>query len=372
MLRALRDCLRSTAFAKNRECDARIDNVRLARLPGKGPDTEKSEAESQDEMSNDHDYTILRDFVRAYSSDAPPDILVFGDSVTLRVAVDDESSESFGDLLGRFLKGARQIHVVSDSGYHPGIFEGFCMSLSKLPGRPRLAVLPINLRSFSPTWDLSPLYQFDQETALLAGFNVDQPNYRLTSYGPDYDHCSRSVMLSVLGKPAIKLSEFNDVIARNPPHGSIAWTERLNTIFSWHYTCPLSPMHRKLRSLTRSVKLLNGIGVAVYCYFTPINYEAGIEYCGEHFRTMVDGNLAQIRHQLESVVSPPALPAREGVNLFKLDNLAFEFPKDMFFTPHNATEHLRYRGREFLVRRIFAAEQALAQSPTTGLLTDSN
>lgn len=306
------------------------------------------------------EYQLLKSFVRAYSDDSPPPLLVFGDSVFLRVATDDQSPQSLGEILGARYQ--EDVFQVSGSGYHAGVFEQFSTVLATLPARPLIAIVPINLRSFSPTWDLNPLYQFHAEIELLSSFDLKQPDYRLFDTKPSSELEGRLVPLELDGEKTITLGDFLDTIGESPAIGSEMWNRRLKTIFHYHYMCPMYPKHRKIKSLKQIIRLLIADGVAVYCYVTPINYEAGIEYCGDGFLKAVEKNISIIRREVESVLSA-ALTGNNAL-MFRFDDFAFRFARNEFFTLHNATEHLRFEGRDFIARQIAEAERALLKTGT--------
>lgn len=300
-------------------------------------------------------YPLLKSYVEAYSHDCPPALLVFGDSVFLRVATDDQSPLSLGEILG--LSYQDGMLLVSGSGYHSGVFEQFSAVLEALPARPRMAVVPINLRIFSPTWDLDPLYQFQSEIELLSSFDLKRPDYTLHDAKLSTKFEEQGVSMELDGEKIISLSEFFGLIKEGPAIGSKAWKDRLKTIFACHYMYPLNTEHRKIKSLKKTIKRLNGIGVSVYCYITPINYEAGLEYCGDVFVQAVEDNISKIQREIGSV-SPAVFTGNDAL-AFQFDNFAFQFDRSVFFTPHNATEHLRFEGRELIAKRIVEAERAL-------------
>lgn len=301
------------------------------------------------------EYRVLKGFVEAYSGGSTPPLLVFGDSVFLRVATDDQSPQSLGEIIGTRYQGG--VFQVLGSGYHPGVFEQFSAVLATLPARPRLAVLPINLRSFSPIWDLNPLYRFRSEIGLLSAFDVNKPEYGLR----DADICSEleirsAPLLSAHGGIAT-LGDFLDITGQVQTIGSEEWKRRLETIFRYHYTPPVSFTHRKIQNLKHAIKLLNGLGVAVYCYITPLNYEAGMEYCGESFIKAVEKNVSIIQKEIKPDMS--ASHTDKDALMFRLDDFKFQFARNVFFTRHNATEHLRFEGRNFLAQRIIEAVQRM-------------
>ena len=304
------------------------------------------------------DYQTLKNFVRAYSASSPPRLLIFGDSVWLRAATDDQSPKTLGETLADFYQ--RNVCLVFGSGYQPDIFEQYCKLLAKLPCRPLLVVLPINLRCFSPTWDLNPLYQFHSEIDLLSSFDVRKPRYKMLNAEIHSESDSKVIRLESLGAEEITLQDFQDITRSTPKIGSEAWRARLKTIFQYHYTCPVISTHRKVLSLKRSVRLLRRLGVAVYSYFTPINYEAGVDYSGPSFRENIDRSIAVIRQELESESRISSVAS--GASIVRLDDFSCKFPREVFFTDHNATEHLRFEGRDFVARRIVEIDESLIRN----------
>jgi len=299
------------------------------------------------------EYGLLKNLIDGYTANESPELLIFGDSVFLRVASDDDCSMSLQEILDTHYKD--DVFQVSGSGYHSGIFERFSALLSTQVGKPGIVILPINLRSFSPTWDLNPLYQFHAEIKLLSLFESRSPNYMFSGEGTPSDLDNQSVILDCKGQKLITLADFLDIISQESEPGSEVWKRRLKAIFQYHYTCPLNSMHRKLQSLKKTIKHLNKIGVAVYSYITPINYEAGLEYCGDSFVKGVEENISIIKNELKSIV--PSLPDCESNLMFQLDDFSFQFSKGVFFTHHNATEHLRFEGREFIAQHIIKKVQ---------------
>lgn len=299
------------------------------------------------------EYELLKDFATRFTDSSSPAGLFFGDSVFLRVADDDQASLSLSEILRNHYES--EAFVVAGSGYHAGIFERFAALLSQMERRPRFAVIPINLRSFSPTWDLNPMYQFESELKLLAAFNIHAPSYSLVNSESESD--TRSILFKCYQDKPITLNSFLHVIGSPKPVGSPEWFDRIWLIFQCHYAYPLSPTHRKIQSIKNIISILHNLGVAVYCYVTPINHEAGSEYCGRYFTETVRNNISTIRREIEITESSSFISGK--VPSFWLDDFSCWFSRDYFFTPHNATEHLRFAGRRFLAERIIDFERTI-------------
>jgi hypothetical protein len=295
------------------------------------------------------EYLVLKRFVEAFSGAHPPDTLMFGDSVALRVADDDLSGETLGGIVSAGIAPGR-FHLVADSGYHIGVFEQYCRLLEHLPRRPELVVLPINLRSFSPTWDLNPLYQFMAEIEVLKSFEVALPCYRISQIAMDRYGDEEQICSSSIDESSITLKQFQELIEKTPAHGSDDWRNRLHNIFKWHYGVLINLDHRKLLSLKNTIEKLQGLGIPVYAYFTPINHESGWRFCGPKFEDIVKKNISTIQTALNSLVKTHNSNVQHPV--FKLDDFSTRFGKDSFFTEHNATEHVRFAAREFLAQQI--------------------
>ncbi len=349
MVHAVGETISGLRPSKARTRRTVMSGVNCGSLPSKTESLEKSTAS---------EYDLLKDFATAFTASSSPAGLVFGDSVFLRVADDDESSLSLSEILRHHYKS--EVFVVAGSGYHAGVFEQFATLLSQMPSRPRFAVIPINLRSFSPTWDLNPLYQFGCELELLSAFDVHAPSYLLPNCESVPESDTRSILFECYRDKLITLNDFLDVIGSREAVGSPEWFDRINLIFQCHYACQVSPKHRKIQSIKNTILLLHELGVAVYCYVTPINHEAGSEYCGRYFAEAVRSNVSIVQREIESI-APSLFPGGE-LPSFCLDDFSFQFSRDLFFTKHNATEHLRFGGRAFLAERIIDAGRRLTNA----------
>jgi hypothetical protein len=92
------------------------------------------------------------------------------------------------------------------------------------------------------------------------------------------------------------------------------------------------------------------MGASVAMYFTPINHEAGEKYAGRDFKKAVRANQAVISRYLSDVGVKDA--GRRPPAAAVLADYAFRFSSEAFFTPHNATEHLRLPAREKVVKDV--------------------
>ena len=55
--------------------------------------------------------------------------------------------------------------------YHIGIYLEYAQYIVAQENLPQVVIIPINLRSFSPEWDMRPEYQFEKEARFLRSKN---------------------------------------------------------------------------------------------------------------------------------------------------------------------------------------------------------
>ena len=88
-------------------------------------------------------------------------VLYLGDSTIERIAHQDDDRRAITEMLDAHLGGG--VLGVSHSAYHPTMYKWLSRLFEVLPGKPRLVIIPVNLRSFSPVWEYHPEYQFTEE-----------------------------------------------------------------------------------------------------------------------------------------------------------------------------------------------------------------
>ena len=101
------------------------------------------------------------------------DVLLFGSSVEEYADSKDKDKRSISKMINSL---SNKYHVESISGvaYHMDLFLELSKYIVKNLSHPKLIIVPINMRTFSPEWDKRPEYQFEKEKKIL--------NVFLTSY----------------------------------------------------------------------------------------------------------------------------------------------------------------------------------------------
>jgi len=314
-------------------------------------------------------FALLEKLIDAFDSEHAPAYLMFGDSVALRVAEDDTCTETLEQLVAAELDG-EGVCCISHSAFHSQVFCLFSNALARLRHQPRSVILPINLRSFSLSWDLHPDYQFLWETATLddfaRGVEASRPPIEST---PIAKAVFQAIPLTLPSGEIRPIGEFMEVIASRVGKSSgDGWNMRMRDIFTFHYLYNLYPAHRKLRYFGSTVKTLLRRGIGVGLYITPVNHRAGKLYVGELFPKYVTANIAIIERYLRTfgVEVIDVSDLKQGLNPSgrkpkgpAMLNLALECNDHDFFTPHNSTEHLRGAARKILAGNIAMLAKAV-------------
>ena len=276
----------------------------------------------------------------------PPKILYLGDSVLERTSSDDKDKTLLGEMLKTELFDLGRVEYLSHPGYHLDVYYHLLRAVAQMKDRPEWVILPINLRSFSPTWYQNPLWRFDQTIEILKQYIADpsKPMAEIPSLSEkDVSFEAFDAMAVHFPQSALRtIGQFRKLI-KAKPRDVPAQRARLKEIFLFHYLYVLDPTHPFLTFLRQITKLSQSEGIALFLYFTPINFEAGTRCLGEFFVSRVCENKQKIRKVLDA--TPLAVHWRDYSMLFGSDH---------FFTPNNATEHLRGSARQELAQTIAA------------------
>jgi hypothetical protein len=292
-------------------------------------------------------YTELVTLMELY--DRPqcgPEVFYLGDSVVERVSRHDDDQRGLDEIVRESLLGQLKVASVSHTAYHLGVFYHLIRALEKMRQRPKIVILPINLRSFSPQWDLNPLWQFDQEVKALEQYLAD------SSYGSstikelvkssEFFSQFDSTPISYPNTPFKYIGQFRAIINTRPETEELR-KFRLEQIFTFHYMHQLTPDHPKLMCLDKITQLLLRMNISLVTYITPVNFQAGERYAGEAFSKTSKENAA--------IVSNIMQPYRQSSQINFLDFSHF-LGSEYFFNKDDPTEHLNQEGRKKLANVI--------------------
>lgn len=269
------------------------------------------------------------------TGDAAPAVLAFGDSVHLRSSHDDIDPTPLGQMLEAAFTPFGGAVSIAFSAFNLQLYADFATLLEMNRTRPRLVLIPINPRSFSPQWFCNPAWRFDAVRPLFAALAAD-PSAPLGPV-PDvletpgfYDeYLTREVDYPL--SPLRTIGEFQAAVRHRPANTSEI-RERLRTIMIYHYTHPLRQDHPLLDSFTNLLRRLRRLGVEALPYITPVNRGLGRELVGPGFDRILSTNLRTVEGRA----------AQESAQVADWSDM---LGPEAFFHAGSPTEHLRLSGR---------------------------
>jgi hypothetical protein len=260
----------------------------------------------------------------------PIDILIFGDSSNWYTAKKDTDKRSISRMLRDRLPGCT-VRSITHAAYHPEVYAAFCEYIVRQKTLPRIVIIPINLRSFSPEWDKNPRYQFEKQKIILEG------GLHLAFYHP----------LRVLKYKfnAISRKEYfnTPVFNGNKEIGKIKHMHGIKNQFILKYMYPLTPGHRKIKALVKIANLLSRHNITAVFYFTPIDYRAG----ERHLPGQSTGRLKENITFIESLLKDTG----HGCHLL---NLSLDLKSRYFAWQEKGSinEHLNQEGRQYAAEKL--------------------
>src|SRR5437870_4748332 len=87
------------------------------------------------------------------------DVIYFGDSTTTYYSIHEADQRSTQEILGSLLHKYTVGSLHHDS-YQAGMYDAYTQYMVKQQFHPSYIIIPVNLRSFSISWDLAPGSQF--------------------------------------------------------------------------------------------------------------------------------------------------------------------------------------------------------------------
>ena len=295
-----------------------------------------------------HEVTLFYDGLQQHQ-----DILCFGDSTLIEAEENDADPRALAQMFQEDLTDYA-VSTVAHYAYALDTFHEYAQALARSSSKPRLVVIPINMRSFSPEWDLRPQYQFVKEwyfirhtspftRALFKPLAV----FRAIDLAPisqaEYER-SRTVCP---GNPAYaqaleKLGPENSLTLLNQPVAS-------HIIGCYMYR--LAPDHRKARALLNTTRLLTEANIQVLYYFTPIDVTTCARQIGPAYSEILTQNIDTLKQML----SPYPVTILD---------LTEALPPEAFSWGKAPDEHLHDTGRRALAARLAQQAQALFEPAT--------
>ena len=291
--------------------------------------------------------------------DAEADIVYLGDS-TLTFPVGEVT---LGEIVQEMLP-EHKVGEIAHPAYNLDLYLHYVRYILHRAHRPQIIVVPVNMRSFSPEWDLRPGYQFEKEKKTLTmGLLISRVFGRpLEIFGLYKPSISQETFLGAtvyLGdEPVGTVRDFEGAVAQDAATAgqgdagfvyhdalpSAEDTEALRQALIYRYMARLKRDQRQLRAMLEIAELGRDNDVEILFYITPLNHQQGQRLLGESFVETLDQNVALVKSLADG---------REAMLLdMSTDLEAFAFV-DM--------EHMREVGKEHVAAELAAAIRSIEE-----------
>ncbi len=279
---------------------------------------------------------VLKEVHRAAAADVP--ILFLGDSSTFATAPKESDLRSVPHFLGELLPDAR-VSTVLGQAHTPLLHAEALEAVLRRGARPRLVIVCVNPRAFSPVWDLYPAWQFTKEILLLRN-----DSFLLRAFFHPL-----AVFQAFNPRPvsdAAYLEAFTAIFADNGrpiPKGVPDHLARDDFFFA-SYCAPIDEQGRQVEALRKVSRVAAVMEARVLFYVPPVDLEAGTALLGPQAGAMLGANIAR----LEEAVAAAHVDFLDCSRLLPSPH----FPGGV------RNEHLDWQGRRRLARRLAEAIQA--------------
>lgn len=312
---------------------------------------------------------VAAGFFRELARQAP-DILFLNDSVMgghgdfePRTPMDELLADALNGGAGEGAKEEGQkpltVRGISGAGYTALVFERYAQLVARSPHKPRVAILPINPRSFSSPWFFGEDYWYARVLRFLP-LIAQTPSFswwlsRLPDRlkGRDPDEVAGKPLCDIFMIPAVenyfRLYHFARPDYGPPPPGldEERLAAREHFIENYGLVKTLSD-HPMLGAMFLSAREFRAAGVTPVIYVTPVDIEEGERLLGPLFAARFKEGIAVLRRELE----------REGVAYLDLSGL---LGSRSFVDREYACEHLNLAGREAVAFELAKAVRPMLE-----------
>ncbi len=287
----------------------------------------------------ERDLPELNEFARL--AQQKKDVLFFGDSTAKAIEKKDSDRRGIAEMLSADIA-PLSIQGIIHPAYQAEVYLEFIKRLKDFATPPKIIVITVNMRSFSPSWDMNPSWQFDELKILLRAAGWKFYFYRwLKVLQFDFSTVSsRQLESSTVFDGAVRVGSFRDFMIREGRKKQVKKINTRNTLLT-AYMGYIRADQRQLVALKSIARLLPRSGITPIFYITPVDYQIGELFFPNRFRERLERNSAVIRREL-------AVPGAIVLDLTTaLDTQAFAWRQVVY-----PNEHLAEAGRSFVAKQL--------------------
>ncbi|UCH92565.1 MAG: hypothetical protein JSV88_20025 [Candidatus Aminicenantes bacterium] len=270
------------------------------------------------------------------------DVLYLGDCTDYTLSKQDKDRRTITRML-RDMNPGKRIRSIIHAAYQADIFLEFCRYIVKQEHQPKVIIIPINMRSFSPQWDRMPHYQFEKEKIILRGGLLSRLLYAfykpLRAFRYDFRTISREEYLNTPvfdgTRQVGRIKDF-EIISKD---GNLE--ESIRRKLFLYYMFSLEAGHRKVKAMLEIARVLAAHDIRLIFYITPIDIQAGENYFPGSFGRRLKRNTSVIKELL----------AAQGLQVL---DLSADLGSDGFSWKDRVypSEQLSEKGRKYVAEQL--------------------
>lgn len=283
------------------------------------------------------------------------DVLYFGDS-SIRFAGSRDTNKTGIDLLFQ-AKSGLTVCTIANPGFSAVIYSEYVRLLDKTKYKPKLVIIPINLRSFTGSSIRRPALNFPLKQIYIRYKRSgqielsDYLKYRFLGLEEQLTENWKKQQVLLDGK---SLGTHNYIRGKSliadsldyAPKREYLYAEKLALKFKYHYMTQIRPDDAMLTYLDEIINYFRGKGIPILFYLTPINFQDGKKYVGEAFKIRTEENIVTIENFMKS-------------KNIKFLNLATSLAPSAFIDKRDVFEHYNTDGRSFIAGEVAKASRAI-------------
>lgn len=266
------------------------------------------------------------------------DVIYFGDSSASNYGLDDSDKRPLPQMLKEILTGHTMASIDS-AAYAAEVFLEFSKHMINEKYYPEFVVIPVNMRSFSPSWDKNPGYQFEDQKAILKSKLL----FMFLKTTEAFDKKSK---LNEITQEEFENTEvFNgeEVVGTAKEFEGHEFRhyseENMKNSILYFYMFSLKEDNDKLGSLSEIARILLENNIKPIFYITPVDYETGERYFPGEFSERLKNNVETIKSVLKE----------NDINAL---DLSMDLKPDFFAWERYPNEHLNEKGRKYVAEKI--------------------
>jgi hypothetical protein len=292
-------------------------------------------------------------------NNCPPEILFLGDSTVERVSRYDEDKRSTPEVLNDMIKDSDVVGI-SHSAYTMNHYYHLIKLFGVLRDKPKTVIIPVNMRSFSPSWYERPQFQFNRQIEILNDYYKNKErrrSYFLKQDKPSEQDLKAFFELSV-DYPLTNfnlIKQFEECINNKTDISLEQKEKRRALIFTYYYLHRLSSQNPIILKMIQLLKLLNRLNVPYVFYITPINYQAAIRYVGNIFLEYFSQNINILSEILQNHQCQYMKYGQDTIKN-QTPGYCLDFSRQLsgnyFFHRDELTEHVNIEGKKYIASNI--------------------